>query len=68
MKKLFLTLVAGLCCSSLSAQFVKSKTVEEGGTGPFKAIAVQDAALPDFVIYRPRTCFLPTRETVSCPC
>lgn len=58
MKKLFLLLVAGMCCGSLSAQFVKSKTVEDGGTGPFKAIAVQDAALPDFVIYRPQDMLL----------
>jgi dienelactone hydrolase len=30
-----------------------SMTIEEGGTGPFKAIVTSDSSLPDHTIYRP---------------
>lgn len=43
-----------LLCGSLGAQPLKVKTVDNGGTGMFKAIAVKEAGLPDFVIYRPK--------------
>ncbi|MBQ6064482.1 MAG: alpha/beta fold hydrolase [Prevotella sp.] len=36
------------------AQPVKTKTIDEGGTGMFKAIAVKEATMADFVVYRPK--------------
>ncbi|MBO4753343.1 MAG: alpha/beta fold hydrolase [Bacteroidales bacterium] len=38
----------------ISKQVVKQKVIDEGGTGFLKAVAVKDAGLPDFVIYRPK--------------
>ena len=38
----------------LQAQPLKTKTIEDGGTGMFKAIAVKEASMPDFVVYRPK--------------
>ncbi len=31
----------------------KMKIIDQGGSGPFKAIAMSDGKLPDYVIYRP---------------
>ena len=36
------------------AQTEKSQTVQDGGTGPYKAVVVGDASLPNFTIYRPQ--------------
>lgn len=36
------------------AQTEKSQTVQGGGTGPYKAVVVGDASLPNFTIYRPQ--------------
>lgn len=33
---------------------VKTKVIDDGGSGMFKAIAVKEEGLPDFVIYRPK--------------
>ena len=56
MKKLCFVLLAMMAVFSVptNAQVVASKVVDNGGTGMFKAIAVKDAAMPDFVIYRPK--------------
>jgi dienelactone hydrolase len=35
------------------AQILKTKLIDDGGSGPYKAIAVTDKTLADFVIYRP---------------
>ena len=54
MKKRNLILALGVVlCTSLSAQPLKTKTIDNGGTGMFKAIAVKESGMPDFVIYRP---------------
>ena len=45
----FLLLLSGM----LNAQTIKKMTVEDGGTGAFKAEIVSDAKLPAFTIYRP---------------
>lgn len=37
-----------------SNQIVKQKVVDNGGSGMFKAVAVKEKGLPDFVIYRPK--------------
>ncbi|MBQ3635707.1 MAG: alpha/beta fold hydrolase [Bacteroidales bacterium] len=51
-----LTIALALLASSLSAsaEVLKTKLVDDGGSGLFKAIAVKDAELPDFVIYHPK--------------
>ena len=53
MKKILISalLLMGALC--LSAQTVANKRIDDGGSGPFKALAVSDASLPDFTIYRP---------------
>lgn len=51
MKKLIL--IFQLICFSVSSQVVKTKTIEEGGSGPYKAIAASEKSLSDFTVYRP---------------
>ena len=36
-----------------SAQVIKSKVIDNGGSGPYKAIAATEKTLPDFAVYRP---------------
>ena len=38
----------------ISKQIIKQKVVDGGGSGLFKAVAVKEKGLPDFVIYRPK--------------
>ena len=40
--------------ASLSAQTVKTMTVENGGTGLYKSVVIGDEKLPDHTIYRPQ--------------
>jgi len=44
-------LAAGVVCS---AQTTQSQIIEDGGTGPYKSVAVGDAGLPTHMIYRPQ--------------
>ena len=44
--------IAAVCTTSL-AQTQFSQVIENGGTGPYKAIAVGDQSLPTHMIYRP---------------
>jgi len=53
MKKYLFITMAMLLCTGLLAQTKASKTIDEGGSGPYKAIAVQEETMPDFTIYRP---------------
>ena len=55
MKKIFLFLF-GICLLTLagSAQIIKSKVVDNGGSGAYTALAVTEKTLPDFVVYRPK--------------
>ncbi|MEJ2005110.1 MAG: hypothetical protein P8X57_09140 [Cyclobacteriaceae bacterium] len=47
-------MAAFLCVCKVSVgQVVKSKIIDHGGSGPFKAFAVTEKSLPDFVVYRP---------------
>ena len=51
-----LCLAAGLALLwqfSLPAQTVSVKTIEDGGTGPYKAVMTVEQALPGFAVYRP---------------
>ncbi len=51
MKKIIL--LFQLVCFSVTSQIVKTKTIDEGGSGPYKAIAATEKSLPDFTVYRP---------------
>lgn len=44
-----------LCFISITsiAQVEKYKIIDDGGSGPYQAIAARESSLPDFVIYRP---------------
>ncbi|MBC6613246.1 alpha/beta hydrolase [Hymenobacter sp. BT507] len=50
------TLLLLLCVSMATAfaQIVDSKVVENGSSGPYKAIAATEASLPNYVVYRPK--------------
>ncbi len=52
LKLLFLTSLV-IISGMLNAQTVKKMTVEDGGTGAYKAVIVSDAKLPAFTIFRP---------------
>ncbi len=54
MKKLLFALLGALSYFSLYAETIQTKEIDGGGTGVFKAIAVKDSEMPDFVIYRPK--------------
>ncbi|GAB3241367.1 hypothetical protein GCM10027346_36720 [Hymenobacter seoulensis] len=45
-----------LCVSTLVAlsQVLDSKVIDNGSSGPYKAIAATEATLPDYVVYRPQ--------------
>lgn len=58
MKKLLLVILAALSYFGAIAETVKTKGIDNGGTGMFKAIAVKDSEMPDFVIYRPQDLML----------
>ena len=53
-KTFFFTLFFLLIGMTGRAQTVQTKTIDNGGTGMFKAIAVKDSSMSDFVIYRPK--------------
>ena len=53
MKRITLILLLAALYIACPAQTVKSRIVEDGGTGPFQALMVGDASCPDFTIYRP---------------
>jgi dienelactone hydrolase len=49
-----LALAAGMSQAAAVSKEIESLTVEDGGTGPCKAIMAQDASLPTHTIFRPR--------------
>ena len=54
MKKLFALAAALVTAGALCfAQTEKTQVIENGGTGPWKSVAVGDASLPTHTIYRP---------------
>lgn len=53
MKKILLTFVLAAIAVASFAQITKQKTIDSGSSGPYKAIAVEEKTLTDFVIYRP---------------
>ncbi|WBL22759.1 alpha/beta hydrolase family protein [Zunongwangia sp. HRR-M8] len=55
MKTISILSIAFCCLFTIqtNAQWLKTKTIDEGGSGPYHAIAVSEKSLSDFVIYRP---------------
>ena len=53
--KKLLAAVAVICVATFicAAQTERVQVIENGGTGPYKAIAIGDASLPTHMIYRP---------------
>jgi hypothetical protein len=49
------------------AQVVDSKLIDSGSSGPYKAMAVQEATLPDFTIYRPKDLTVAVRSVGKLP-
>lgn len=55
MKRILSTITLVLMAAiAMQAQPLKTKFIDGGGTGLLKAIAVKEAGLPDFVVYRPK--------------
>lgn len=57
MKQKLLSLILFTITSSaltMAAQPAETKIIDNGGSGTFKAIAVKETAMPDFVVYRPK--------------
>lgn len=54
----FLSCLISLSCFAQDAQTKvtqpSQKTIDEGGSGPFKAIAVKESGAEDFVVYHPK--------------
>lgn len=48
-----IVLLFQLVCFSVFSQVIKTKTIENGGSGPYKAIAASQKSLPTFTVYRP---------------
>ena len=54
MKKILSLALASVAALGIcSAQTQQSQVIENGGTGPYKSVAVGDATLPTHMIYRP---------------
>ena len=54
MKQLALLLLFLAASATCGAQAVKIKTIDDGGSGPMKAVAVKETGAEDFVVYRPK--------------
>ena len=54
MKKLFASLGLVCFCLGINAQTVKTQVVENGGSGDYPAIVVEDATLATHTVYRPK--------------
>lgn len=46
-------LISLMACINMHAQPLKTKLIDGGGSGLFKSVAIKEAKLQDFVIYRP---------------
>lgn len=53
MKKLFVFMALAAAATAGSAQIIQSSVIEDGGTGPYKAIMAKESGLPDYTVYRP---------------
>ncbi len=53
MKKIITAFLFSAIGTICFAQVTKSKIIDNGSSGPYKAIAASEASLPDYVVYRP---------------
>ncbi len=53
MKKLLAVVAALMLTASMQAQDAKTRTIEDGGTGPYRAIMVGDETLQTHTIFKP---------------
>lgn len=53
MKRLLLCIVVALSATTLVSKTKYSMTVRDGGTGPYKAVIVEDSGLKGYSIFRP---------------
>ncbi len=53
MKKTFAMLSALLLCATMQAQDVKTETIDDGGSGAYKAVMASDATLATHTIFKP---------------
>ena len=49
-----MAVLLAFCQLSLTARTLSEKTIEDGGTGPYKAVMTVEEALPGFAVYRPQ--------------
>jgi len=49
-KNLLIIVFVCLFTTSMYGQIVKAKIIDDGGSGPYRAIAVTEKSLPDFVV------------------
>ena len=55
MKRIILVqALLAVCILCAKAQTLRTRVIDEGGTGTFKAVAAKETAMPDFVVYRPK--------------
>lgn len=66
MKKHFL-LALSLASSLVTAEVVDFKVLDEGGSGPYKAIAATEKSLADYVVYRPENLSQAAKREGSLP-
>lgn len=59
---------AFLCLTSIWAETTKTKVVESGGQGPYKAIVCAESTLPDYTIYRPKNLAAAVAKEGPLPC
>lgn len=52
-KDSILLLLFSLLVTYSFGQIIKTKIIDNGGSGLYKAVAVTEKSLPDFVLYRP---------------
>lgn len=66
-KDTVLILLFFLLTISSFGQIEKTKIIDNGGSGPYKAIAVSEKTLPNFVVYRPQDIKLATKTEGELP-
>lgn len=66
-KKALSGLLFLLISTTCFAQVQKFKIIDDGGSGPYKAIAATESSFPNFVIYRPKQLELAVKEENKLP-
>lgn len=53
-KRIIFSAVLLTIAAPAMAQIIQSQTIDEGGSGPYPAIAATEKSLPNYVVYRPK--------------